>query len=66
MMSRFFNQLAMPMIGILRAGLLTGLIAVIAMPVSQARQIDEGIEYQLVTPPLRTTHQFIHQQWPSH
>jgi thiol:disulfide interchange protein DsbA len=55
MMSRFLNQLVRRTIGVLRAGLFTTLMTVIALPAAQARQIDEGIEYQLVNPPVRTT-----------
>ena len=54
MMSRIFNQLVNPAAWVLRAALLTGLIAGLAIPASQAR-IDEGIEYQVITPPVRTT-----------
>lgn len=55
MLSRFFNQLTNPSLGIVKASLVAGLLSgLVAIPSTQARQIDEGIEYQLVTPPVRT------------
>lgn len=54
MISRFFNQLVKPAVRVLNTGLLAGLFISLAITTSQARQIDEGIEYQLITPPVRT------------
>jgi len=56
MFSRIINQLTNPASGVVKAALVAGLLSSMAtIPTAQARQIDEGIEYQLVTPPVRTT-----------
>ena len=55
MLSGFLNQVINPSVELMKALLVAGVIsALFVIPLAEARDYDEGIEYQLVTPPVRT------------